>query len=110
MPAEAVHSPAPPQPPDAASELAMPPLLIDARRAAALLGVSTATWYRMASAGRVPAPVRLSAGCVRWRAAELAAWTSAGCPDRRTWELLRDGPEQHNSARRRGGPESQRFR
>jgi predicted DNA-binding transcriptional regulator AlpA len=50
----------------------------------------------MVSAGRAPAPLRLSRGCVRWRRAELIAWTEAGCPDRRTWELLGDGPAQRD--------------
>ncbi len=65
-----------------------PALLVDAAEAARLCGVSPATWYRMAAAGRTPAPVRLSRGCVRWRAGELAEWVGAGCPDRRTWEAL----------------------
>jgi predicted DNA-binding transcriptional regulator AlpA len=73
------------------------PLLLDGRDAARLCGVSPATWYRMVAAGRCPAPVRLSAGCVRWRAQELRAWVEAGCPDRRTWEALR-------AARRDGRP------
>ncbi|MEZ6050377.1 MAG: hypothetical protein R3C02_03160 [Planctomycetaceae bacterium] len=41
------------------------PLMIDASEAARLIGVSKATWARMDSAGKVPAPVRLSAGCIR---------------------------------------------
>ena len=68
---------------------AVEPLLLPADRAAALCGVSPATWYRMASAGRCPAPVRLSRGCVRWRAEELRDWIAAGCPSRREWEARR---------------------
>src|SRR5262245_27661932 len=37
---------------------AVEPLLLAADQAAPLCGVSRATWYRMASAGRCPAPVR----------------------------------------------------
>jgi predicted DNA-binding transcriptional regulator AlpA len=69
-------------------------LLLAARQAAALCGVSLATWHRMASAGRCPAPLRLSTGCVRWRRDELEGWVAAGCPNRQTWEALRAA--QHN--------------
>lgn len=65
-----------------------PALLLPARQAAALCGVSTATWWRWDASGRIPAPVRLSAGCVRWRRAELAEWTAAGCPERKTWVAI----------------------
>ena len=62
------------------------PILVDARRAAAMLGVGLRTLRTMDAAGRLPAPVRLSPGCVRWRLAELRDWTEAGAPDRATWE------------------------
>lgn len=65
------------------------PLLVSARQAAALLGVSLRTLRAMDSAGKIPAPVRLSPGCVRWRVVELRAWTEAGCPDRDTWHAMR---------------------
>jgi predicted DNA-binding transcriptional regulator AlpA len=79
-------SPADPvEAPPAAPE---PALLLPAAQAARLCGVSPATWHRMVAAGRAPAPVRLSPGCVRWRRAELLGWTEAGCPDRRSWEAL----------------------
>lgn len=64
-----------------------PPLLLTARQAAALCGVSAATWWRWDNAGRCPAPVRIGA-TVRWRAAELAEWTRAGCPGRVTWQAM----------------------
>jgi predicted DNA-binding transcriptional regulator AlpA len=67
----------------------MEPLLLDARQAAALYGVSRATWHRMVSTGSVPASFRPSPGCVRWRTEELRAHIAAGMPDRTTWEALR---------------------
>ena len=67
---------------------ALGPLLVRAAEAARLCGLSRATWHRLSAAGRVPAPLRLG-GAVLWRAAELAEWCAAGCPDRRTWEALR---------------------
>jgi predicted DNA-binding transcriptional regulator AlpA len=66
---------------------AVAPLLVRAPEAARLCGVSRATWHRLAAAGRTPAPVRLG-GAVLWRVDELRAWTEAGCPDRRTWDVL----------------------
>jgi predicted DNA-binding transcriptional regulator AlpA len=61
--------------------------LVDAPTAAALCNVSRATWHRLNSAGKVPAPVKLG-GRVLWRADELKAWTLADCPNRRDWEIL----------------------
>jgi predicted DNA-binding transcriptional regulator AlpA len=55
--------------------------LLDAEAAAALIGVSRATWDRMRSGGLVPAPVKLNRGSIiRWRRAELAKWIEDGCP------------------------------
>lgn len=65
------------------------PILVDARQVAALLGIGLRTLRAMDAAGRLPAPVRPSPGCVRWRLAELHDWAAAGCPDRKTWEALR---------------------
>lgn len=66
------------------------PLMVSADDAAALIGVSPATWHRMTSAGKTPAPIKLSAGCVRWRVSDLQCWIDAGCPDRQTWLALQD--------------------
>jgi predicted DNA-binding transcriptional regulator AlpA len=70
--------------------------LLDADAAAALIGVSRATWDRMRSAGLVPAPVKLKSGAtvklkngsttvacgsiIRWRRADLAKWIEDSCP------------------------------
>lgn len=61
------------------------PLMLNAAGSARLIGVSKATWARMDSAGKVPDPVRLSSGCVRWRVADLTDWINAGCPPRAEW-------------------------
>lgn len=55
-------------------------LLIDVNLVGQLIGVSTATVWRMRSAGKLPPPVNLSAGCVRWRRADVERWVSLGCP------------------------------
>jgi predicted DNA-binding transcriptional regulator AlpA len=68
---------------------AIVPELIDADQLAALLNVHPATVYRMQSRGRLPAPLRLSRGCVRWRLGEIRDWLAAGAPPRREWEARR---------------------
>jgi predicted DNA-binding transcriptional regulator AlpA len=70
---------------------AIEPELIDADQLASLLNVHAATLYRMQARSRLPAPLRLSRGCVRWRIQEIRDWLSAGAPDRKTWEARRGG-------------------
>jgi predicted DNA-binding transcriptional regulator AlpA len=64
------------------------PLLVPAREAGRLCGRSEASWWRDHAASRVPSPVRLG-GRTLWRVQELRDWVGAGCPDRRTWEVLK---------------------
>ena len=60
-------------------------LLVSARRAAAMCGKSLRTWRTWDAAGWIPRPVRIGRSTL-WRAAELDAWVSAGCPRREEWE------------------------
>lgn len=62
--------------------------LIDAAAAARLAGMSKASWWRLHSAAKCPAPVKVS-GKTMWKRAELVAWIKADCPDRKAWEALR---------------------
>ena len=62
-------------------------LLIPDTVAAALAGVSRATWHRLRAAGKLPPSVRLGRS-IRWRRAEIVAWIDTGCPDGRTWAAL----------------------
>lgn len=55
-------------------EITVEPLLIPDTAAAALAGVSRATWHR-----RGPPSVRLGRK-VLWRRAEIVTWIDAGCP------------------------------
>jgi excisionase family DNA binding protein len=55
------------------------PLLIAADEVAGMLDISTRTLWRLVSAKRIVAPVRLG-GSTRWRRAEVEAWVAAGCP------------------------------
>lgn len=66
------------------------PLLLDAKDAARLCGVSARTWWSLHAAGRCPLPVRLNRRTL-WRRDELAAWIAAGCPARDRWENTRKG-------------------
>ena len=59
--------------------------LLNARQAAALLGISMASLYRYANEAKLPAPVRVGRS-VRWREDELRQWIAAGCPERAEWE------------------------
>lgn len=69
------------------------PLLISDTAAAALCGVSRASWHRLRAAGRIPPGVKLGRS-VRWNRAELVAWTGAGCPDARTWAAMRQSEQR----------------
>jgi excisionase family DNA binding protein len=60
-----------------------PAELLSVRAVADLLGVSVRHVYRLADAGRIPAPVRLGA-LVRWPRQSILDWIAAGCPVVRT--------------------------
>lgn len=61
-------------------------LLVSAESACKLIDVSISTWRRLDAGGRVPAPIRLSRGCVRWRSTDLDEWIKMGCPSRTEFE------------------------
>lgn len=61
------------------------PLLLTARQAATVCGKSLRTWRTWDAAGWIPRPVRIGRSTL-WRADELRAWVSAGCPRRAEWE------------------------
>ena len=62
-----------------------PPLLLTARKAAAICGKSLRTWRTWDSAGLIPKPIRICRSTL-WRAKELEKWVAAGCPRREEWE------------------------
>ena len=65
------------------------PLAIQAREVGRMLGVSLRQVWRLNSAGKLPKPVRLG-GSVRWRRDEIIAFVEAGCPDRQTWDAMKE--------------------
>lgn len=75
-------SPADPDP------TAAPPLVVDARRLAAILCLSIRSVRTLDAAGKLPSPLRIG-GRVVWRLDELKAWLTAGAPDRKTWAVIR---------------------
>ena len=77
---------------DPATIAASAPLLVDAADAAALCGVSRATWFSMQSCGAIPAAVLRRGRVVRWSYAEIVAWIAAGCPARDRWAVLNGRP------------------
>jgi predicted DNA-binding transcriptional regulator AlpA len=71
--------------------LAVEPLMVDAGQAAALCGFHRATWYRLQSAGKTPAPVKLGARRL-FRVEDLRLWVSLGCPPREEFEEHKAAP------------------
>jgi predicted DNA-binding transcriptional regulator AlpA len=71
------------------SSAGIPRLMVAAEDAAWTISVSKSTWDRMASAGKVPKPVRLSPGCVRWLVSDLDLWAEMECPDQNEFEARR---------------------
>ncbi len=55
-----------------------PAKLLDVRGVAALLNCSPRQVYRLADAGRMPAPVKLG-GLVRWSQCVIDEWVRRGC-------------------------------
>jgi prophage regulatory protein len=47
------------------------------RNLSARLGLSLATLWRLRRRGDLPEPIRLSPGCVGWRASDIEAWLTA---------------------------------
>ncbi len=66
-------------------------LLLDATSVGRVLGFSRSHVFELHSRGRLPLPIRPGGpnSVPRWRADELRAWVSAGCPSREQWEQQR---------------------
>lgn len=62
--------------------------LLTVRDVAAALKISVRQVWKLNSAGRLPAPLRV-ARSVRWKRDELAAWVDADCPVRDRWLAMR---------------------
>lgn len=73
---------------DPPADVSDTPLVVDARRLAAMLCIAIRTVRTWDSAGRLPEPLRIG-GRVVWRTDEIRAWLAAGAPDRETWAAIR---------------------
>lgn len=73
-------------------------LLLTADEVAVRLGIGKRTVWTWDAAGRLPEPVRIGT-TVRWRAAELEAWTAAGCPPRADWAALQRRTNREGATR-----------
>jgi predicted DNA-binding transcriptional regulator AlpA len=58
------------------------PLLLRARDAAEVLGVSQSLFAQLDNMGHVPQALRIGEKRKVWRYLELVAWTNSGCPKR----------------------------
>jgi predicted DNA-binding transcriptional regulator AlpA len=65
---------------------AIEPLLVSIDDVAQLTGLGVATLYRYRAAGKLPAPIRLSAGAVRWRRSDIELWIELDCPSQKEFE------------------------
>jgi predicted DNA-binding transcriptional regulator AlpA len=63
-------------------------ILLDAKRAAAMLGIGRAHLYALHGSGRLPLPIHLGRRTL-WRADELKNWVQAGCPNRQRWIAMK---------------------
>jgi len=64
-------------------------LAISARDLKEMLNVSLRQVWRLNSAGKLPKSIRLG-GSVRWNRQEIMDWFGAGCPDRKTWDTMKE--------------------
>ncbi len=64
------------------------PLLVSAKDAARLFGVSERTWRGWDSSGRCPEAVLNGTGVKRWSFSELRLWVVARCPSRSRWAAI----------------------
>lgn len=62
--------------------------LMTVREVAAMLKVSQRQVWKLTSAGRLPAPIRLGRS-VRWRASDIDKFIALGCPSRERFEAER---------------------
>jgi len=65
-----------------------PVLLLTTADAAALCRTSVRAWRTWNTTGRIPRPICIGRK-IFWRPEELRDWVAAGCPNRETWESMR---------------------
>jgi predicted DNA-binding transcriptional regulator AlpA len=68
----------------------LPALAVGANQLAVMLNVSVRTIRALDCAGKLPRPVRIGGRSVRWAVSEIEGWLRARCPNRQTWETLKN--------------------
>lgn len=71
------------------ARLAIETRLLNREQVCELLDISQATFERLKSLGRLPAPIEFSQNCHKWNSVEVREWINAGCPDRAEWEKIK---------------------
>lgn len=71
--------------PKVSVSLILKPLLLSAKDASAICGVSRATWWSMDSAGHIPRKLHIGKRCL-WRTSDLELWVEWGLPARQEFE------------------------
>ncbi len=67
-------------------------VLLSANDLARELNVSLRHVRRLDSSGKLPQPLRIGR-CVRWSRETITSWVAAGCPDRDTWEAMKNSTD-----------------
>lgn len=73
--------------------VSLQPLLLSARDAARVCGISSATWWSMDSAGQIPRKLRVGKRCL-WRTEDLILWVRWNLPNREQFEARKAQLEQ----------------
>ncbi len=63
--------------------------LLTAQAVGTKLSLSKRAVFRMRSAGLICAPLKCGQGAIRWRQSDIEKWISMGCPDRKTFEAMK---------------------
>lgn len=64
------------------------PLLVSAKDAARLCGISERLWRSWNSSGKCPKATLDGTGVKRWRFDEIRDWVQANCPSRARWDAM----------------------
>ncbi|OWY71575.1 hypothetical protein B7486_07760 [cyanobacterium TDX16] len=66
-----------------------PALMISIRELASILKLSTRHLERLDCVARIPEPIRFGRA-KRWLLSDINAWIAAGCPDRDSWQSMKE--------------------
>jgi len=64
--------------------------LLSAKALAKILATSVRSIWRYRSSGRLPKPVQVGQGAIRWRQSDIEKWISMDCPDRKEFEARKE--------------------